>query len=88
MRDPSITARLIQMLEEDGYIVRHPEQVNHRLSWSRTQPIPSRVDFKSEALDKIREQLEVGHLRFEDRETPGWANDKSITISSAKLFIL
>ncbi len=46
---------LIQALQRRGYLVRHKSEVCHPLSWHRTAPLPPGVDFKSEAMTKLRE---------------------------------
>lgn len=48
---------LIQALERRGYIVRHKSEVRHPVSWHRTAPLPPGLDFRSEAMTKLREQV-------------------------------
>lgn len=61
---------LIQALEKRGYRVRHRRE-GSTLRWSRTMPIPEGVSFPNEALDNLREQVTVAHLRFEERAPRG-----------------
>lgn len=52
-------------LERLGYVVRHKSEASRALSWNRTAPIPDNVDFKAEALAKLREQITPEMIRFE-----------------------
>jgi hypothetical protein len=56
--------QLIQMLERRGYVVRDAREARHPLSWNRTAPFPEGVDFKAEAVEKIREAIMQEHIQF------------------------
>lgn len=63
--DALLDIDLIQALERRGYVVRHKREAHHPLSWNRTAPFPEGVDFKTEALAKLREQITPEMIRFE-----------------------
>ncbi len=46
---------LIMALQQRGYIVRHKSEVRHPLLWHRVAPFPLGLDFKAEAMNKLRE---------------------------------
>lgn len=76
---------LIAILEQRGYIVRHKSEATRLLSWNREAPLPDDLDFKAEAVEKIREQITPNILHFETRS----ALDKSTPeIRSAFLRII
>ena len=55
---------LTRILERRGYVVRHESEVRHPLTWNRTAPFPPGVDFKAEALVKLREQISPEMIRY------------------------
>lgn len=55
--DAMIESDLIKILQRRGYVVRHKGEAKRALSWSRTAPFPPGVDFKAEALTRLREQI-------------------------------
>lgn len=59
---------LIEELKRRGYIVRHAREARSPLSWHRTSPFPKEVDFRSEAVEKLREQLTPEHIVFSTRD--------------------
>jgi hypothetical protein len=81
---------VIKVLEMNGYVVRHTKEARHEIAFSRTHPLPPYADFPREALERIRRQITVGHLKFEthkfDDVTPGLGLPDTIT--SAHLFVL
>jgi hypothetical protein len=78
---------LISELEERGYIVRRREETKS-LMWSRTVPIPDDVDFKAEALEKLREQITGDMIRMETRPAAMSAGVGAPEIRRAVLRIL
>lgn len=52
-------------LTKRGYIVRHKTEAQRQLSWNRTAPFPDGVDFKTEAVEKLREQIAPDLIDFE-----------------------
>lgn len=79
---------LIAMLQRRGYVVRHKSESQHPLSWNRRSPIPAGIDFKAEAVEKIREQIVPSLLHFEERSIPGMAPGSTETVHSAFLRII
>lgn len=55
---------LIAMLQRRGYIVRHESEARHPLSWNRSCPMPEGLDFKKEAVEKLREQITPELIQF------------------------
>lgn len=87
MRDALLEYRdhlLIKELERRGYVVRHVREAQQPLSWHRTAPFPDGVDFRSEAVEKLREQITPDHVAFTTRESIGCGP----TIHSATLRVL
>ena len=58
---------MIVELQKRGYVVRHKSEAREPLSWNRVMPAPDGVDFKSEAVEKIKEQINADLLDFETR---------------------
>jgi DNA-binding transcriptional regulator YhcF (GntR family) len=79
---------LIEILRRRGYVVRHTSEARHPLSWNRRSPIPDGIDFRAEAVEKIREQIIAPLLHFEDRSVNGIEPGTSETVHSAFLRIL
>lgn len=79
---------LARELERRGYTVRPNSRARQQLSWNRKSPIPDHIDFKAEAVDKIREQITPELLRFVDREVPGMKPETTETVHSAVLRII
>jgi len=57
-------AELIKALQSRGYTVRHNSEARRTLSWNRTAPMPAGVEFRDEAVSKIREQIAPEHIHF------------------------
>jgi hypothetical protein len=72
---------VITILEMRGYVVRHKSV----LSFGRTHPFPRGVDFKQEALERIRQRITLNDLKFKTRMTPDMAPDLPDTITTATL---
>lgn len=60
-------AEMIAQLQKRGYVIRHKSEAREPLSWNRTMPFPDGVDFKAEAVEKLREQVTADILDFETR---------------------
>ncbi len=88
MLDYVSDAELISMLERRGYVVRRRSEANHVLSWNRTEPIPHGIDFKAEAVEKLRAQITPDMVRFETRHGSSVEPLVSPTIQSAYLRVL
>jgi hypothetical protein len=78
---------LIAELRQRGYIVRHKTETKP-LMWSRTLPFPDGVDFKAEALEKLREQITPEMIHIETRLPPVMAGVGASEIQSAILRVL
>ena len=76
---------LIRILQERGYIVRHKREASKVLSWNRVEPMPEGIDFKVEALEKIREQITQELLDIKSRPD---SSGLTKGIKSAKLRLL
>ena len=57
-------SELIAVLQRRGYVVKHESEARRPLSWSRTAPMPNGVDFKLEAVEKLREQITPDLISF------------------------
>lgn len=70
-------SELIAALQERGYHIRHASEARHPLSWNRAAPFPADVDFRTEALEKIRACItpELIEFRVEPAEPPAFAGD-------------
>jgi len=88
MLDTADEIALIRELERRGYVVRHKSEARRQLSWNRTKPIPDGVDFKAEALAKLREQITPDLISFEVRQGCGDDTFMTPTIHTAILRIL
>ncbi|WBT40183.1 hypothetical protein [Hyphomicrobium sp. DMF-1] len=55
---------LIRVLEARGYVVRHKDEARIPLSWNRAAPFPEGLDFKAEAVERLREQITPGMIYF------------------------
>jgi hypothetical protein len=62
---------LIGILERRGYAVRHGSDASRPLTWNRMEPFPEGLDFKQEALAKIREAVTEDVVEFTTRTVPG-----------------
>jgi hypothetical protein len=61
---------LISALQRRGYSVRHEGEARNPLSWNRTEPFPAGLDFRVEALEKIRNMIKPEMLSFSTRPYP------------------
>lgn len=52
-------------MERRGYVVRTATRTP--LCWTRSHPFPDGLDFKAEALEKLRSSITLEHIDFEDR---------------------
>ena len=71
---------MIRELTRRGYTVRHMDEARKPLSWHRTLPFPEGVDFRSEALEKLREQLTADHIQFTTRQAIDGPEIQSATL--------
>ena len=55
---------LIRALQNRGYEVNH-KSARRALSWSRTAPYPTGLDFEAEALSEIRAQITPEMITFQ-----------------------
>lgn len=67
MHDYFSDVELIREIERRGYVVRHRSEAQRPLSWNRTAPIPAGIDFKVEAIDKLRGMITPELVRFSVR---------------------
>ena len=74
---------MIDHLREHGYIVRHKSEAQTNLLWNRLEPIPADVDFKAEALEKLKEQITLDHIHFGSRPM---TDGKSVRVAALRLF--
>lgn len=73
MRDYFSDVQLIRALEQRGYVVRHRSEARRPLTWNRTAPIPAEIDFKAEAVEKLRGMITPELIRFHvETEIPGY----------------
>lgn len=78
---------LVAELEHRGYLVRRREETKP-LMWSRTLPIPDGVDFETEALEKLREQITGDMIHMETRSAAMSAGVGAPEIRRAVLRVL
>lgn len=78
---------LIEVLQHRGYRVFENNRARTALSWHRAEPFPPCLDFKKEALVKIRSLLSEEHLDFSTEARPGWDGKavRNVNIHSARL---
>jgi hypothetical protein len=74
---------IIDYLSERGYIVRYKHDAQAKVLWNRLEPIPADVDFKAEALEKLKEQITVDHVHFGSRPT---TDGKTVRVATLRLF--
>jgi hypothetical protein len=56
------TNTLIEHLESLGYVVRHKGEAKRVIRFSRSQSFPGGLDSKQEALDRIRNQIDLDDI--------------------------
>lgn len=56
---------LQRALEARGYVVRHKSEARKSLDWNRIAPFPPGLDFKSEAVEKIKEVITKDIIDFQ-----------------------
>lgn len=78
---------LIAELRARGYVVRHKTETKP-LMWSRTLPVPDGIDFKAEALEKLRGQITPEMIHIETRQPAPSAGVAAPEIQSAILRVL
>jgi hypothetical protein len=66
---------VITIVEMHGYVVRHKSEASRLLQFSRTQPFPRGLNFREEALERIRKQITLDDLKFETYKTRTWLPD-------------
>ncbi|MCP1757884.1 hypothetical protein ACFLEY_22800 [Bradyrhizobium sp. YCK136] len=66
---------LTKALENRGYRVIPPGLPRENLTWNRVEPFPKGINFKDEALGKIKDQIRMEHLEFTSRAHP-WIDRK------------
>lgn len=76
------TLDMILALQSAGYVVRHKSEARP-VSWHRVAPFPTGVDFKTEALEKLREAITPELIEFSAR-----ADDLGVEIHSATLRVM
>lgn len=81
------TNQLIEHLEARGYFIRHSSEARTVLQFHRITPFPKGLDFKQEALERIKKQLSLEHIPFEERST-GMITLPDESIHSAFLRVL
>jgi hypothetical protein len=74
---------IVRALDLAGYAIV-PKVLTKPLSWNRTSPLPEGVDFKSEALEKLREQITLEMISF---EITNGGNERSPDIHRAILCV-
>lgn len=64
MLDYLTDGELAVALVARGYVVRRASEARQVISWNRTAPFPEGLDFQTEALEKVREQITPELLWF------------------------
>ncbi|MEH2517524.1 hypothetical protein V1279_003097 [Bradyrhizobium sp. AZCC 1610] len=81
------TNHLIEHLQAQGYVIRHSSEARTVVQFHRITPFPKGVDFKQEALERIKRQISLEHILFEERNS-GMITRPDEIIHSAFLRIL
>lgn len=68
--------------------MRHTAEASRQLSFHRRAPTPPGVDFKAEAVERLRQQVTAEMVRFETSVRPGMTPGENETIHSAYLLLL
>lgn len=80
--------QMIRVLEARGYVVRDGRESQRPLTWNRLEPFPRGLDFKAEAVEKIREMITEELLTFTTRQVHSTTPGEMQTVHTAALRVL